>query len=483
MRVTRALVVVLLAVQLAALSHGQEIALTPAQIAAENGASIALVVSADDTTIGLGTGFIVANGSALVTNHHVIAGSKHLVAKLSTGEIVPLDIVIGYDIDRDLAVLNVDPPRRHAIRLGDSDSVKAGDPVVVISNPEGLERSVTNGLISGTRELEGTKFLQISAPISPGSSGGPVFNDKGEVIAVVRAFLSEGQNLNFAIPINAVKELLKRPQRILLSAVPLRRAANPGSDFSVDGAWSATFADSVGSGQMSFNLAQTGNVIAGTYTSSLGGGGMVKGRINGDTLEVELVQSVRDCPGTYRGSAKLRGGVLVGNYSGSDCQGVHADGVFSMARGAVALAPPATSQPATQPQIVQGSESELRGVRTVYVYAEDVGVRANIIKELRKSSEVTVIEDITSADVVLIFGANSFSMGSSTYVWSDGYGHVYGNTTPRYGIAGYGSAVKFSRPNIVRVLWRFQDTRTTVFERRPSTNFARSFLKVLRQYR
>ena len=81
----------------------------------------------------------------------------------------------------------------HVVALGDSDKVAIGEPIVVVGNPEGFEKSVTNGLVSGLRSLDDQKLFQISAPISHGSSGGPVFNDRGQVIGGLSHFGKMGR--------------------------------------------------------------------------------------------------------------------------------------------------------------------------------------------------------------------------------------------------------------------------------------------------
>ncbi len=101
---------------------------------------------------------------------------------------------------------------------------------------------------------------------------------------------------------------------------------------------------------------------------------------------------------------------------------------------------------------------------------------ANMIKQFAKHPELRAVGEIEKADVVLVFGAQVFSMGSHTSVWTDAYGNSYATTTPRYGINGKGSAVKFVPPNTLRVVWQFSPTRTVVFQRRPSTNFVRDFV-------
>jgi hypothetical protein len=118
--------------------------------------------------------------------------------------------VIGYDQDHDLALLDIDPPKPvPVLRLGDSTAMAAGDPVIAIGNPLGvLDYTVSDGILSAVRVLSPTfTLLQITAPISQGSSGGPLLNSYGEVVGIVNAFLGGGQNLNFAIPANYLKLL------------------------------------------------------------------------------------------------------------------------------------------------------------------------------------------------------------------------------------------------------------------------------------
>ena len=92
------------------------------------------------------------------------------------------------------------------------DKAETGDPVFVIGNPEGLEKTLSQGIVSGVRKLDGRTLLQITSPISHGSSGGPVLNAKGEVEGVAVSMLTEGQNLNFAVPANAVIAFLSATQ-------------------------------------------------------------------------------------------------------------------------------------------------------------------------------------------------------------------------------------------------------------------------------
>ena len=157
-----------------------------------------------------GSGFVVHDGQ-IATNHHVIdsmsVGNARLVGK---EEIFPVETILDTDKEHDLAVIKIGGIDAPVLSLGDSDTVRIGDKVYVAGNPHGLEGSFSDGIISAIRG-DADKFFQMTAPISKGSSGGPVFNEKGEVIGVSFATFHDGQNLNFAIPVNFLKPMIKIP--------------------------------------------------------------------------------------------------------------------------------------------------------------------------------------------------------------------------------------------------------------------------------
>jgi hypothetical protein len=181
------------------------ISLTPAQIAQKALPSVALIRVSD----GVGTGFVVSPDGRIATNLHVIAGNHAATIVLADGREFTDVEILAVDASQDLALLRVDAGDLTPLPLGDSDEVIPGERVVAIGNPFGLGASVSDGLVSGLREItESCRVLQISAPLSPGSSGGPLFNERGQVIGVSTLVVNKGQNLNFAIPINSLKPLL-----------------------------------------------------------------------------------------------------------------------------------------------------------------------------------------------------------------------------------------------------------------------------------
>ena len=188
-------------------------ALTTEQLAEKALAATVYLEMKDSTgtTLSFGSGFFV-KPNQIATNFHVIAGARHGTAKL-VGKDTTYNIkgIVATDKENDLAVLNVTASGVAPLSLGDSDTVNIGAKVYVAGNPKGLEGTFSDGLIS-RRERHPKKRLQMTAPISPGSSGGPVLNSRGEVIGISVAVHQalDAQNLNFAIPSNYLKALLAK---------------------------------------------------------------------------------------------------------------------------------------------------------------------------------------------------------------------------------------------------------------------------------
>ena len=185
---------------------------SPQQIAQKALASTMLLVMEDPNgqPLSLGSGFFVRNGQ-VATNLHVVKGAVKGYAKLVNQETkYDIEGITAVDAERDLVILKILVPGAQVISLGDSDTVQVGSPIYAVGNPRGLEGTFSQGIISSIRKVGTDKILQLTAPISPGSSGGPVLNDKGQVIGVSVATFRGGQNLNFAIPANYLKGLIEQ---------------------------------------------------------------------------------------------------------------------------------------------------------------------------------------------------------------------------------------------------------------------------------
>jgi hypothetical protein len=180
-------------------------------VKAADGAIVTIVMSdKDGHAVAQGSGFVLSRDGIIVTNYHVIETGSSAVVKLPDGAFFVVDGVLASDKVRDLAVVKAHGKNFRTLALGDSDRLQVGEEVVAIGNPLSLESTVSNGIVSGIRTVEGDggKLLQVTTPISPGSSGGPLFNMAGDVVGITTLYLKGGQNLNFAIPINDAKRLL-----------------------------------------------------------------------------------------------------------------------------------------------------------------------------------------------------------------------------------------------------------------------------------
>lgn len=194
------------------IASGYSYAQTPRDIAQKSLLSVVMLVMEDVNSqpTALGSGFFVGE-NVVATNLHIIRNSESGYAKI-VGEKSGYDItgIVGIDTQMDLVLLEVANVKASPLPLGDSQQVAVGDEVYVVGNPQGLEGTFSKGIISGIRNFNTKSILQITAPISPGSSGGPVLNNKGEVIGVAVATLKGGQNLNFAIPVSYLSRLLTK---------------------------------------------------------------------------------------------------------------------------------------------------------------------------------------------------------------------------------------------------------------------------------
>ncbi len=174
--------------------------------------AIVMITTVTNTGGALGSGFLISPDGTIVTNYHVIKGAEGLGVKFAQEkELITNVSVIKTDAVRDIALIKVNTPVNAApLPLGDSEQIVVGERVVAIGNPQGLQNTVSDGLVSAVRDAGGVKQIQISVPISHGSSGGALINMRGQAIGITSSGIDQAQNLNFAIPINYVKEYLQQ---------------------------------------------------------------------------------------------------------------------------------------------------------------------------------------------------------------------------------------------------------------------------------
>lgn len=185
--------------------------LTAKEIARQKSAAVHVKIFDDKgDLIASGSGFNIQENGVIATNFHVISGAVTIKCTFDNNSTYEVDYVLNYNESKDIALLHLkDGKNLPVLRLSDSDGIELAEDVLAIGNPMELQNTVSDGIVSGRRRFFGIDFIQTTASISPGSSGGPLFNMSGNVIGITSMTLSGAQNINFAIPINYVKELYK----------------------------------------------------------------------------------------------------------------------------------------------------------------------------------------------------------------------------------------------------------------------------------
>ena len=179
-----------------------------------------------------GSGFILATDGLAATNFHVLAGAQRATAECCNGRKFEIDSIEGVNSDEDLVVFQlhetgIDGTLHNlpTVTLDTTGDVSVGEKVIAIGSPQGLENTVSDGIVSAIRSDKSVRYLQITSPISPGSSGGPVLNASGKVIGIATMQMPEGQNLNFAISSEYLQGLLDQHLQYPLARLqPVERA-------------------------------------------------------------------------------------------------------------------------------------------------------------------------------------------------------------------------------------------------------------------
>ena len=191
--------------------HGTVSHLPADAIFARSSAAVVQVVVEDNQghTTATGSGFVVSKNGLIATNYHVMANAQTAHVVLADQTTLPVLGAAAAEDTFDLAIIKVAGPMSvEPLVLAGNGLPRVGAKVYAIGNPLGLERTLSDGLVSGLREIDGVTVIRTSAPISPGSSGGPLLAEDGRVVGVTTFGFKGGQNLNFAIPASCVARLL-----------------------------------------------------------------------------------------------------------------------------------------------------------------------------------------------------------------------------------------------------------------------------------
>ena len=185
-----------------------------AQIVEKIGPAVALVLTESSYSgeSSQGSGVLIDDLRTIVTNVHVVEGSKEVKILFPDGQEFLVNGYVSADENRDLVMIRLPKNVKgiSPVPLNINNAIMIGQNVVAIGNPQGLVNSISEGIISGIREFEpGTRVLQTTAALSPGSSGGGLFNRSGQLLGVTTFLHRNGQNLNFAFPVEYALPLLQ----------------------------------------------------------------------------------------------------------------------------------------------------------------------------------------------------------------------------------------------------------------------------------
>jgi S1-C subfamily serine protease len=188
--------------------------LDSAGITKEIGPAVVSIRGTTDKGDLIGTGFIISTDGKIATNLHVIADLRRAGVELASGEKFDTFSVIAFDSRKDLAIIKIPGFDLPSLKLGNSNSLQVGEPVLVLGSSLGLQGSVTTGVVSAIRDDPfggGFKVVQTDAPSNPGNSGGPLVNRQSEVVGIITFKVKGGENVNFAIPVNYLHGLMESP--------------------------------------------------------------------------------------------------------------------------------------------------------------------------------------------------------------------------------------------------------------------------------
>ncbi len=202
---------------------------TVEEIAEETRKSVVVVThfGRDGKQDGVGAGFVISADGLIATSLHVIGEARPMSVQLLNGKSYEVTEVFAWDRKLDLAIVRIEAEKLAPLALGDSDALRPGTPVVAIGNPHGLDHSVVQGVVSARRDFDQVEMIQVAIPVEPGNSGGPLVDMQGRVQGIMTLKSAVTANLGFAMPVNALRQILKKPNTVPISRWLTIGALNP----------------------------------------------------------------------------------------------------------------------------------------------------------------------------------------------------------------------------------------------------------------
>jgi hypothetical protein len=194
--------------------------------AADVGERAAAAAVRVDTETAFGSGVVVRQDGWIATSYHIVEGARSVTVTLDSGQRLDVDSVKLAPELGDIALVHVAATALRALPLAGDVPSRRGERVIVLGNPKGFSYTLSDGLYNGLRHVDGHELVQFSAPISSGSSGGPVLNERAEVIGIVSRSRNDGENLSFAVPSPIVRQLLASGNAPLPTSELATRAAD-----------------------------------------------------------------------------------------------------------------------------------------------------------------------------------------------------------------------------------------------------------------
>ena len=202
---------------------------TVVELAADARKSVVIVshFGRDGKPDGVGAGFVISADGLIATSLHVIGEARPMSVQLHNGKTHDVTEVFAWDRKLDLAIIRIEADGLTPLPLGDSDTLRTGTAVVAIGNPHGLDHSVVQGVVSARRDFDKIEMIQVAIPVEPGNSGGPLLDMTGRVHGILTLKSAVTANLGFAMPVNALKQILRKPNTVPASRWLTIGALNP----------------------------------------------------------------------------------------------------------------------------------------------------------------------------------------------------------------------------------------------------------------